>query len=220
MSPRAAASAPSFPHASRNAGIALGSSTATILSTGLAPPDFPALRAPSAPADTDFGAPVVRALRLRKNEGRELPVSRAETRHSESGRQDLNLRPLAPERRLKPAHPFHTAAHGRKRLMLLQLRRSKNRTQLPIVRLGCRRGLRADCGPPAVATSPGLRPQTKGTKVHDLPAVQLALFLEAGANVAAQAAGAGATKEQVEAILRRAGDQAAAVAGPPSREDR
>ncbi len=55
--------------------------------------------------------------------------------------------------------------------------------------------------------------------MHDLPAVQLALFLEAGANVATQAAGAGATKEHVEAILRRAADQAVAVAGPPSGED-
>jgi hypothetical protein len=49
--------------------------------------------------------------------------------------------------------------------------------------------------------------------VHDVPAVQLALFLQAGANVAAQAARAGASKEQVEAILRRAAEQAGAIAG-------
>jgi hypothetical protein len=54
--------------------------------------------------------------------------------------------------------------------------------------------------------------------VHDLPAVQLALFLEAGANVAAQGAGAGASKEQVEAILRRAAEQAAAVAGANGKD--
>ncbi len=86
-----------------------------------------------------------------------------------SGRQDLNLRPLGPERRLRPAHPFHTAAHGRKRLMLLHLRRSKNRTQLPIVRLGCRRGLRADCETRTAATRPGLRPQPREPRCTTFP---------------------------------------------------
>ena len=56
--------------------------------------------------------------------------------------------------------------------------------------------------------------------MHELPALQLALFLEAGANVAAQAAGAGASKDQVEAILRRAAEQAAAVVAPADRKDR
>jgi hypothetical protein len=61
----------------------------------------------------------------------------------------------------------------------------------------------------------GVRSQTAGkppvTKRHDVPAVQLGLFLEAGANLAAQTAQAGASKEQVEAILRRAGGQAGAL---------
>ncbi len=56
--------------------------------------------------------------------------------------------------------------------------------------------------------------------MHELPAVQLALFLEAGANVAAQAAGAGASKEQVQAIFRRAAEQAAVVARAADREGR
>ncbi len=51
-------------------------------------------------------------------------------------------------------------------------------------------------------------------------AVQLELFLEAGANVAAQAARAGASNEHVEAILRRAAGHAAAVAAPVARKDR
>ncbi len=56
--------------------------------------------------------------------------------------------------------------------------------------------------------------------MNDLPAVQLELFLGAGASVAAQAAGAGATKEQLEAILRRAAEQAAAVAAPEDEDGR
>ncbi len=78
-----------------------------------------------------------------------------------SGRQDSNLRPLGPERWLEPAHPFHPAAQGRKPPIRLDLRRSKNRTELPIVRLGCRRGLRADCGTPTSATRSGLRPEPR-----------------------------------------------------------
>ena len=58
------------------------------------------------------------------------------------------------------------------------------------------------------------------TKVQDLPAVQLALFLESGANIAAQAAEAGAGKERVEAILRRAAEQVAAVVAPADQKDR
>ena len=37
------------------------------------------------------------ALRAAKDEGRDPPVSRTKSRPSESGRQDLNLRPLGPE---------------------------------------------------------------------------------------------------------------------------
>ncbi len=55
--------------------------------------------------------------------------------------------------------------------------------------------------------------------MYELPAVQPVLFLEAGANVAAQAAGVGASKDQVEAILRRAAEQAAAAVEPPEREN-
>src|SRR5512143_1591833 len=47
-------------------------------------------------------------------------------------------------------------------------------------------------------------PEAKGPAV---PAVQLELFLEAGVSVAAQATRAGASKEQVEGILRRAAEQ-------------
>ncbi len=79
-------------------GIALGSSMAPTASTGLAQPEIPASGTPAAPDVTDFGAPVVRTEGSRKDEGRDPPVSRAESWPSESGRQDLNLRPLGPER--------------------------------------------------------------------------------------------------------------------------
>lgn len=81
----------------------------------------------------------------------------------------MNLRTLGPEWRVKPTHPFHPAAHGRNPLILLPLRRSKNRTQLPIVRLGCRRGLRADCGTLATATRPGLRMQPRKPRCTNFP---------------------------------------------------
>jgi hypothetical protein len=40
---------------------------------------------------------VVRSAPSGREEGRDPPVSLAESRPSESGRQDLNLRPLGPE---------------------------------------------------------------------------------------------------------------------------
>ncbi len=86
-----------------------------------------------------------------------------------SGRQDLNLRPLGPERRVKPAHPLHPAAQGRNPLIPLHLRRSKNRTGLPIVRLGCRRGLRADCGTRATPAWAGLRAQPRKPRSTTFP---------------------------------------------------
>jgi hypothetical protein len=42
---------------------------------------------------------VVRSAPSGRDEGRDPPVSRAKPRPSESGRQDLNLRPLGPEGR-------------------------------------------------------------------------------------------------------------------------
>lgn len=48
--------------------------------------------------------------------------------------------------------------------------------------------------------------------MDDLPSVQLELFLEAGANLAAQAARAGASAELIQGILRRAGEQTAVAA--------
>jgi hypothetical protein len=53
-----------------------------------------------------------------------------------------------------------------------------------------------------------------GARDRDLPAVQLELFLEAGATAAAQAARAGASAELVQGILRRAGEQAIAAGAP------
>ncbi len=53
-SPRAAASPASFPHASMNDGMALGSSTAPPISIGFALPEIAALGAPAAPAVTGF----------------------------------------------------------------------------------------------------------------------------------------------------------------------
>jgi hypothetical protein len=92
-----AASLASFPHASMNDGMALGSSTAPPISIAFARPEIAALGALAARAVTGFGAPVVRGKRSAKDEGRDPPVTRAESRPSESGRQDLNLRPLGPE---------------------------------------------------------------------------------------------------------------------------
>jgi trimethylamine:corrinoid methyltransferase-like protein len=56
-----------------------------------------------------------------------------------------------------------------------------------------------------------------GARDRDLPAVQLELFLEAGASVASQAVRARASGELVQAILRRAGEQATAAATPEGR---
>jgi hypothetical protein len=93
-SPRAVASPANFPHASKNAGMALGNSTVGARSTVRSPPEIPAPGAFSAPGVTEYGAPVVRGWGSGKDEGREPPVSRVTSRPSESGRQDLNLRPL------------------------------------------------------------------------------------------------------------------------------
>ena len=96
-SPRVAASLASFPHVSMNDGMALGSSTAPPISIAFARREIAALGALAARAVTGCGAPVVRGKGSAKDEGRDPPVTRAESRPSESGRQDLNLRPLGPE---------------------------------------------------------------------------------------------------------------------------
>ena len=91
-SPRAFASAANFAQASRKAGVALGK-----VAGGRRLASAAALAARSAPAVTGSGAPVVRRAPSGKDEGRVPSVSRVESRPSESGRQDLNLRPLGPE---------------------------------------------------------------------------------------------------------------------------
>ncbi len=96
------ASLASFAHASRNAGTGLGRSTSAVLTTGAGIRAAAAPRAPSAPAVTDSGAPVVRSAPSGKEEGRAPSVSREESRPSESGRQDLNLRPLVPNHQCDP----------------------------------------------------------------------------------------------------------------------
>jgi excisionase family DNA binding protein len=96
-SPRPAASPSNFPHASRNAGIALGSSTVAAVPGAPPASTTASLAAPGAPGVTEYGAPVVRGGGSRKDEGRDAPVSRETSRPSKSGRQDLNLRPLGPE---------------------------------------------------------------------------------------------------------------------------
>jgi hypothetical protein len=92
-SPRAVASPASFPHASRNAGMALGNSTVGATSTAPSPPKVSTPVAFSAPAVTESGAPVVRGGGTWKVEGRDAPVSRETSRPSESGRQDLKATP-------------------------------------------------------------------------------------------------------------------------------
>jgi len=78
--PREIASTMSLAHASRNAGIALGSSKWSTL-----PTDWPThfrgvLAAPFARSVVDFGAPVVRSAPSGKEEGRVPSVSRVESR--------------------------------------------------------------------------------------------------------------------------------------------
>ncbi len=51
----------------------------------------------------------------------------------------------------------------------------------------------------------------------ELPPAQMELFTEAGARVAAQAVAAGAGREVVEGILRRAAEQAGVVGARPAR---
>ena len=96
-SPLAAASPASFPHASKNAGMALGSSMVAAILGGPPASTTASLAALGASGVTEFGAPVVRGGGAGKVEGRDPPVSRAMSRPSKSGRQDLNLRPLGPE---------------------------------------------------------------------------------------------------------------------------
>src|SRR5512143_4348723 len=71
-------------------------------------------------------------------------------------------------------------------------------TSAPELRPWTAGGLRESRERPEARTAVG----PPGTKQANVPAVQLELFLEAGANVAAQAARAGASKEQVEDGLR------------------
>ena len=103
-----------------NDGMALGSSTAPPISIAFARPEIAALGAPAARAVTGFGAPVVRGNGSAKDEGRDSPVSRAESRPSESGRQDLNLRPLVPKHGSRSWHRF---AGGRAASQPLRSRR-------------------------------------------------------------------------------------------------
>jgi hypothetical protein len=65
-----------------NDGMALGSSTASSISIGFARPEIAALGAPAARTVTGFGAPVVRGNGSAKDEGRDSPGSRAESRPS------------------------------------------------------------------------------------------------------------------------------------------
>ncbi len=93
---------------------------------------------------------------------REEPLSRQALKVS--GRQDLNLRPLGPERQGRPTRPFHPAARSHNPLIPLHLRRPKNRTESLTVRWNRRRGLRADCG-----TRPAVRTRRTASGLRDVP---------------------------------------------------
>jgi hypothetical protein len=104
----------SLAHVSRNAGIALGSSTSSTLTTGRPTTFRGVLAAPSAPSVVDFGAPVVRSAPSGKEEGRVPSVSRVESRPSESGRQDSTCDPLVPNRSRGPKRHWNAilASHS------------------------------------------------------------------------------------------------------------
>ena len=117
------------------------------------------------------------------------------------------------------ALPVYPGARSRNWSIPLHFARSKNRTRTLLADTHCSRGLRLDCALPEtlskIRTARGLR-QTAG---DHLPPVQLELFLEAGVNLAAQAARAGAGSPLVEEILRRALGQTESVAGAAAKRE-
>jgi hypothetical protein len=153
-SPREIASPMSLAHVSRNAGIALGSSTSSALTTGRPTTFRGVMAAPAAPSVVEFGAPVVRSAPSGKKEGRVPSVSRVESRPSESGRQDSNLRPLGPERPIRQFHQSHRRARRRKRLILLHSAAGQERIRTPKSHRSGRRPLQNHCG----TTAPSVHP--------------------------------------------------------------
>ena len=111
----------------------------------------------------------------------------------ESGRQDLNLRPLAPQAQRPDRHAVSQGALG----------------AIPAILLTPELGH---------ATTPGALPvcsalQNALPAPRALPAPTADLFVTAGAIAAERAAQCGAPRSRVEEILRRAVDQAAALRG-------